>query len=72
MLTVDHAFGERLYLCDFNRGSMLSMEVVQHLKELHYLTELLIGRGTSGIPRKFKAERNNTMSLRPKNAKRHA
>ena len=29
MLNVDHAFCERLYLCDFNRESMQSREVVQ-------------------------------------------
>ena len=29
MLSVDHAFCERLYLCDFYRRSLQSMEVVQ-------------------------------------------
>ena len=29
MPSVDHAFCERLYLCDFNRGPMQSMDVVQ-------------------------------------------
>ena len=29
MLNADHAFCERLYFCDFNRGSMQSREVVQ-------------------------------------------
>ena len=29
MLSVDHAFCERLYLCDFNRESLQSREVVQ-------------------------------------------
>ena len=31
MLSVDHAFCKRLYLCAFNRGSMQSREVVQTL-----------------------------------------
>ena len=59
MLIVDLAFCERLYLCDFDRGSRQSREVVQTFLELHFLTELLIGCGTSGIPRKFKAEGKN-------------
>ena len=29
MLSVDHTFCERLYLCDFNRESLQSWEVVQ-------------------------------------------
>ena len=29
MLSADHAFCERLYFCDFNRGSMQSRELVQ-------------------------------------------
>ena len=29
MLSVDHAFCERLYLCDFNRESLQAREVVQ-------------------------------------------
>ena len=41
---------------------MQSWEVI----ELHYLTELLIGCGTSGIPRKFKADHKNIMSPPPK------
>ena len=71
MLNVDLAFCERLYLCDFNRESMQSRKVVQTLIELHYLTKLVIGCGTSGISRKFKSERKNIMSMRFQNAKRH-
>ena len=40
----------------------------KHLIELHYLAELHIGCGTSGIPRKFKAERKIIMSLRQRHA----
>ena len=72
MLSVEHAFCERLYLCDFNRESLQSMEVVQTFNRNNYLTELLIGCRTSGIPRKFKAECKNIMSLRPQNANLHA
>ena len=58
---------DNMYLCDFNMEYLQSRDLI----DLHYLTELLIGCGTSGIPRKFKAERKNIMSLRPQNAKRH-
>ena len=67
MLSVDHVFCERLYLCEFNRRFMHSREVVlNHLIELHYVTELLIECGTSGIPRKFKAERKISCPCAPK------
>ena len=58
-----------VYVKDFERESLQSREL---LIEIHYLTERLIGCGTSGIPRKFKAERKSIVSLRPQNAKRNA
>ena len=47
MLSVDPAFCERLYLCDFNRGSMHSMEVVQTFNRTLLSDKVLIGCGTS-------------------------
>ena len=38
--------------------------------EFHYLTELLIGSGTSGILRKFKAERKTIISPQMQSATR--
>ena len=68
MLSVDYAFSERLYLCDLNSNSMQAREVVQSFN----LTGLLVGCGAARIPRKFKAERKNIISLRHQNAQRHA
>ena len=74
MLSVDHAFCERLYLCDFNMESMQSRtrEVVQTFNRI-----LLSDRATYwvrdfGNPVKIQGRTQNIMSLHPQNAKHQA
>ena len=72
MLSADPAFCERLYLCDFDRGSIQSMEVVQTFNRTLLSDQAAYRVCNFEIPRKFKAERKNIMSMRPQNAKCHA
>ena len=55
--SVDHAFCGRLYLCDFKRGSLLSMEVVQTFNRTS-LSDITSYRVLSSeTPQKFQAKR---------------
>ena len=57
MLSVDHAFCERLYLCDFNREYLQSREVVQTWNRTSLSDRAAYRVRDFGNPPKNRAER---------------
>ena len=74
MLTIYHAFCERLHVDDFNMGSMHSREVVQtfNITSLSDRAVYTCMVWDLGNPAKIQGKTQKCHVLAPPNAKRHA
>ena len=72
MLSIDHASCERLYLCDFNKGSMRSREVVQTFNRTSLSDRAADRVWDFRNPAKIQGNPQKYRVPVPQNAKRHA
>ena len=72
MLSVDHVFCERSYLCDFNRESLQSREVVQTFNRTSLSDNAAYRVQGFGNPGKIQGRTQKYRVPAPQNAKQHA
>ena len=72
MLSVDHVYCKRSYLCDFNRESLQSREVVQTFNRTSLSDNAAYRVQGFGNPGKFQGRTQKYCVPAPQNAKQHA